>query len=49
MLGWEPRVSLEDGIKNTVAWYLTNREMVDALDLGLEAVQAPARPGKLAA
>lgn len=25
-LGWKPQVELENGLKNTVEWYLTNRE-----------------------
>jgi UDP-glucuronate 4-epimerase len=25
LLGWEPRVSLEEGVKNLVTWYLTER------------------------
>ena len=47
ILGWEPRISLEEGIKATIAWYMANREMVDALDLGMES--APARPRKMVA
>ena len=23
-LGWSPRISLEEGIKSTIQWYLTN-------------------------
>ena len=26
MLGWEPRVSLREGMKNLVAWYNAERE-----------------------
>jgi len=24
--GWEPRVSWEEGLRRTIAWYATNRE-----------------------
>lgn len=34
ILDWEPTVSLEQGIKKTVEWYMENREFVDSLDLG---------------
>ncbi|MDZ4786354.1 MAG: NAD-dependent epimerase/dehydratase family protein [bacterium] len=27
--GWQPQISLEDGIKETMEWYLTNKEMVE--------------------
>lgn len=27
-LGWEPRISFEDGLKNMVDWYLSNQEWV---------------------
>lgn len=30
-LGWEPKTSIEDGIRKTVAWYLDNREFVNKL------------------
>ncbi len=57
VLNWEPRVSLERGIQETVAWYLMNRELVDSLDPGLQtSVQKklqrqirPESPGKAAA
>lgn len=35
VLGWEARTPLEQGIRNTVGWYLENRELVDSLDLGV--------------
>ena len=35
VLDWAPKVSLEQGIEKTVAWYLENRELVDSLDLGV--------------
>ena len=28
LLGWEPRVSLEEGIERTVEWYLSNKDWV---------------------
>jgi UDP-glucuronate 4-epimerase len=33
LLGWEARVSLEEGIKRSVAWYMDNREMAIGLNL----------------
>lgn len=33
LLGWESRVSLEEGIHNSVDWYLKNREMASQLVL----------------
>ncbi len=35
LLGWQPQVSLEEGIGKTVEWYMANREFVDSLDLGV--------------
>lgn len=37
VIDWAPKVSLEHGIDETVAWYMANRELVDALDLGLDS------------
>jgi dTDP-glucose 4,6-dehydratase len=34
LLGWEPRVTLEEGIRATVAWYLANRSWAKDLELG---------------
>ena len=31
LIGWEPTVSLEEGLDKTVAWYRENKEMADAL------------------
>ena len=28
-LGWEPRISFEDGLKSTIQWYLEHRDWVD--------------------
>jgi dTDP-glucose 4,6-dehydratase len=33
-LGWRPRHSFENGIKETVAWYLENRDWCDAVQAG---------------
>lgn len=33
-LGWEPRIKFEDGIKETIDWYLTNSEWCDNLRSG---------------
>lgn len=35
LLGWEPRVGLEEGISRTCAWYLANRDWVSQLKLNL--------------
>jgi len=32
LLGWEPRVSLEAGLKSTVSWYLAEREWARQVD-----------------
>ena len=32
LLGWRPRVSLEDGIKGAVDWYLKNRDWASDID-----------------
>ena len=34
LLGWEPQVSLEDGLQRTVTWYMDNRELASVLNLG---------------
>ena len=31
LIGWEPTVSLEEGLDKTIAWYRENKEMADAL------------------
>ena len=33
LLGWEPQVSLEDGIGSAVSWYLENREWAKNIEL----------------
>ncbi len=33
LLGWEPRVGLEEGIERTAAWYRDNREMASRLEM----------------
>lgn len=30
-LGWQPRVTLEEGLKQTISWYITNRAWADAV------------------
>jgi UDP-glucuronate 4-epimerase len=35
LLGWEPVVSLEEGISRTIDWYYANRDWASQLDLGL--------------
>jgi len=30
-LGWKPTVSIEEGVQNTVDWYLKNREFLNRL------------------
>ena len=37
ILGFEPRVSLEEGLKDTVEWYSANRENVDKITRGKTA------------
>ncbi|WP_299229133.1 SDR family NAD(P)-dependent oxidoreductase [Sulfurihydrogenibium sp.] len=36
LLGWEPKVSFEDGIKKTVDWYLENRDWLKYVEVGNE-------------
>lgn len=33
-LGWHPRVDFETGLKQTIDWYLTNREWIDRVKSG---------------
>ena len=33
VLGWEPQVTLEEGIRRSVAWYMENRELASRLML----------------
>ncbi|HKJ28542.1 MAG TPA: NAD-dependent epimerase/dehydratase family protein [Anaerolineales bacterium] len=35
LLGWQPQVSLRDGVKRMMDWYMQNREWAKELDLGL--------------
>jgi UDP-glucuronate 4-epimerase len=30
-LKWRPKISIEDGLKQTVQWYLDNREFLNSL------------------
>lgn len=34
LLGWTPKTSLEDGLRNSVRWYEENRSWASAVDLG---------------
>lgn len=34
LLGWEPKVDLDEGIRRTVAWYEENRDLARRVDLG---------------
>ncbi|HUF36897.1 MAG TPA: NAD-dependent epimerase/dehydratase family protein [Anaerolineales bacterium] len=34
LLGWEPQVRLEEGLRRTIAWYLEEREWASRLDVG---------------
>ncbi len=36
LLNWEPKVSFEEGIKNTVDWYLENRDWLKDVEVGNE-------------
>ena len=31
-LGWQPSYSLEEGLRGTIAWYLSNRDWLDAIN-----------------
>ncbi|MCC6443326.1 MAG: GDP-mannose 4,6-dehydratase [Armatimonadetes bacterium] len=35
LLGWSPQVSLEEGLKRTVDWYLSNREAMQSIDIDM--------------
>jgi len=35
LLGWEPAVSLEEGVNRTIAWYRSNQEWAKQLDLNV--------------
>ena len=39
LLGWEPRVAFEDGVRRAVEWYMQNREWVR--DVSTEGVTVP--------
>jgi nucleoside-diphosphate-sugar epimerase len=34
LLGWAPEVSLQEGLRRTIAWYLENRQRALAIQLG---------------
>lgn len=33
LLGWEPKVDLEEGLSRSIEWYLTNRELATSISL----------------
>jgi len=33
LLGWEPEVRIEEGIENTVEWYLENDKWLDKVKI----------------
>ena len=33
LLDWEPKVSLEEGLKHSVDWYLENREWLKEINV----------------
>ena len=33
-LGWEPKVKFEEGMLNTIKWYLTNQEWIESIENG---------------
>jgi UDP-glucuronate 4-epimerase len=35
LLGWKPRVPLDEGVRRTVAWYLENRDWVREIEIDL--------------
>ena len=35
ILGWQPRVSLEEGVKRTVAWHIENRQLINQIEIDL--------------
>ncbi len=30
LLGWQPRIGLDDGLRRTIAWYTAHRDMISA-------------------
>lgn len=34
LVGWEPEITLEEGVRRTVEWYEDSREWVKELELG---------------
>ena len=36
LLGWRPQTAWEDGLAQTVEWYLKNRQWVKAIEIGVE-------------
>jgi dTDP-D-glucose 4,6-dehydratase len=35
-LGWKPQTAWEDGLAQTVEWYLKNCQWVKAIEIGVE-------------
>ena len=35
LLGWTPKVSVEEGLRRSVQWYIDNREVMREIDLGM--------------
>ena len=33
LLGWEPKVSLDEGIENPFRWYMQNREWLEEVEV----------------
>jgi nucleoside-diphosphate-sugar epimerase len=33
LLGWQPKVPLEEGIRRTVEWHVENRELVKKISI----------------
>jgi dTDP-glucose 4,6-dehydratase len=47
VLGWSPEISLDEGLRRTVAWYLDNQAWVEAM-LDADTTGQPSSPGQAA-